>query len=89
MFNTPSKGIKILGVPLGTSFFTSSCIKYVLLEDVWHVDLLPKMGDVQVNIWNYNSLFHATVIESITMHTSIFHLCIIFYFLWLVLPSNV
>ncbi len=47
-FTTPSKRIRILGVPLGTSSFTSSFIKDALLEDVWHVDLLPKMGDVQV-----------------------------------------
>jgi hypothetical protein len=37
-----------LGVPLGISSFTSSFIKNVLLEDVRHVDLSPKMGDVQV-----------------------------------------
>jgi hypothetical protein len=37
-----------LGVPLRTSSFTSSFIKNALLEDVRHVDLLFKMGDVQV-----------------------------------------
>jgi hypothetical protein len=47
-FITPSKGIKILGVLLGTSSFTSSFIKDVLLEDVQHVDLISKMGEVQV-----------------------------------------
>ncbi len=47
-FDTPSKGIKVLGVPLGTSSFTSSFIKDVLLEDAWHVYFLPIMGDVQV-----------------------------------------
>jgi hypothetical protein len=36
-----------LGVPLGTSSFTSFFIKDVLLEDVRHVDLFPKMGDAQ------------------------------------------
>jgi hypothetical protein len=35
-----------LGIPLGTSSFTSSFIKNALLEDVWHVDFLPRMGDV-------------------------------------------
>jgi hypothetical protein len=45
-FTTPLEGIKVLGVPLGISSFTSSFIKYALLEDVQHVDLLPKMGDV-------------------------------------------
>ncbi len=45
-FTTPSKRIRILGIPLGTSSFTSSFIKNALLEDVWHVDFLPRMGDV-------------------------------------------
>jgi len=47
-FNTPSKGIRVLGVPLGTLTFTSSFIKDALQEDAWHVDLLFKMGDVKV-----------------------------------------
>ncbi len=47
-FNTPSEGIRILGVLLGTLTFTSSFIKNALLKDVWHVDLLLRMGDVQV-----------------------------------------
>jgi hypothetical protein len=34
LFYTPSKGIRVLGVPLGSSSFTSSFIKDVLLEDV-------------------------------------------------------
>jgi hypothetical protein len=33
-FITPSKGINVLGVPFGTSSFTSSFIKYALLEGV-------------------------------------------------------
>jgi hypothetical protein len=33
-FTTQSKGIQILGIPLGTSSFTLSFIKDVLLEDV-------------------------------------------------------
>jgi hypothetical protein len=37
-----------LGVPLDTSSFTSSFIKDALLKDVWHVDLLLKLGDVKV-----------------------------------------
>jgi hypothetical protein len=45
-FNIPSKGIRAFGVPLGTSSFTSSFNKDVLLEDVWHIDLLHRMGDV-------------------------------------------
>jgi hypothetical protein len=48
LLNTPSKGIMGLGVPLGISSFTSSFIKDVLLEDVQHVDLLRRMGNVQV-----------------------------------------
>jgi hypothetical protein len=47
-FTTPSKGIKILGVPLGIINFTSSFIKKALQKDVRHVDLFPRMGDVQV-----------------------------------------
>jgi hypothetical protein len=47
-FTTPSKGIKVLVVLLGTSTLTSSFIKDALLKDVQHVDLLPRMGDVQV-----------------------------------------
>ncbi len=45
-FTTPSKGIKVLGVPFNTSLFTSSFIKDALLNDFWHVDLLLIMGDV-------------------------------------------
>jgi hypothetical protein len=45
-FTTPSKRIKILGVPLGTLTFTSSFIKDVLQEDVRHVNLLFRMDDV-------------------------------------------
>jgi hypothetical protein len=37
-----------LGVPLSTSSFKSSFIKNTLLKDVWHVDLLPELGDVHV-----------------------------------------
>jgi hypothetical protein len=39
---------KELGVPLGISSFTSSFIKNVLLENVQHADLFPRMEDVQV-----------------------------------------
>jgi len=47
-FTTSLEGIRILGLPLCTSSFTPSFIKNALLENVWHVDLLFKMGDVQV-----------------------------------------
>jgi len=47
-FTTPLEGIIILGVPLDTSSFTSSFIKDALLNNVWHVDIFLKMGDVQV-----------------------------------------
>jgi len=33
---------------MGTSLFISSFIKDVLLEDVWHVNLFPRMGDIHV-----------------------------------------
>jgi hypothetical protein len=38
----------MLGIPLGTSSFTSSFSKDALLEDVQHVDLLLKLNDFQV-----------------------------------------
>ncbi len=37
-----------MGIPLGTSSFTSSFIKDAMLENVRHVDFFLKMGDVQV-----------------------------------------
>jgi hypothetical protein len=37
-----------MGVPLGTSLFTSSFIKDALLEDVQHLDILFRMDDVYV-----------------------------------------
>jgi hypothetical protein len=45
-FTAPSKGIKVLRVPLSTLTFTSSFIKNALLENAQPVDLLLKMGDV-------------------------------------------
>jgi hypothetical protein len=47
-FTTQLKQIRVLGIPLGISSFTSSLIKDVLLEDVRHMDLFFKTGDVQV-----------------------------------------
>jgi len=44
----PIEGIKVLGVPLGISTFTSFLIKDARLQDVWHVTLLLKMGDAQL-----------------------------------------
>jgi hypothetical protein len=45
-FTTPSEKIRVLGVPLNILTFTSSFIKYVMLKDVRHMDLFPRMGDV-------------------------------------------
>jgi hypothetical protein len=47
-FDTPYEGIKVLGVPLSISSFKSSLSKMPFLKDVWHVDLLFVIGDVQV-----------------------------------------
>jgi hypothetical protein len=47
-FNTPLEGIRILRVPLGTSLFTSSFIKDAFLKDVQHINVFPRMGDVQI-----------------------------------------
>jgi hypothetical protein len=86
-FYTPSKGIRILGVPLGTSSFTSSTIKDALLEDVRHVNLLFKLGDG--NLWNYNSLFHAMAIIFLMMHTSLLHFHKVCYFFLFIPPLSV
>ncbi len=40
------KELESWGIQLGTSLFASFFIKDALLENVRHVDLLPKMGDV-------------------------------------------
>jgi hypothetical protein len=45
-FYTPSKGIKIFGVPFDTSSFTSSLLKDFLLKDVQNVNLFSTMGDI-------------------------------------------
>ncbi len=47
-FNNPLERIVILGFPLDTSSFTSSFIKYAMLEDVQHIVLFPKLYNVQV-----------------------------------------
>jgi hypothetical protein len=47
-FNTPLERTRILGVPLGTSSFTSFFIKDAFLKDVQHIDLFPRMGEVQI-----------------------------------------
>jgi hypothetical protein len=83
-FNSPSKGIKILGFLLGTSTFTPPFIKNVQLEDVRQVDPLPIMGDG--SLWNFNLLFHATFINFLMMHTSIFLLHKIDHFFLFFLP---
>jgi len=46
LFNTPLERIRVLRVSLDTSSFISSFIKKNLPEDVWHVDLFPRVGDV-------------------------------------------
>ncbi len=79
-FTTPFEGIRILEVPLGTLTFTSSFVKDALQEDVQHVDLLFKMGDVQVAFGILTCCF-AMPIVFFMMHTSIFHLHRAPYFL--------
>jgi hypothetical protein len=41
-------GIMILGVPFGSTSFTSFFLQEVLVEDVWHANVFPRLGDVQV-----------------------------------------
>jgi hypothetical protein len=57
-FNTLSEGIKILGVMLGNSTFTSSFIKNAMPEDVQHVELLFIVVDVHVG---FKILIHSFV----------------------------
>jgi len=64
--------MKVLGVLLDTLTFTSSFIKDPLQKDAWHVDLLIKMGDVQVA---FGILIHCFM-----QHPS--------YFLWCTPPSS-
>ncbi len=73
LFTTPFEKIRVLGVSLGTLTFTSSFIKYALLEDVRHVDLLLKMGDVQMA---FGILTHCFVQHPL-------------YFLWCTPPSSI
>jgi hypothetical protein len=47
-----------LGATFGTSLFTSFFIKDAILEDVYHVDLLLKMDNVQVT---FGILIHCFV----------------------------
>jgi len=82
-FYTPSKGIKILRVPLGTSSFTSSFIKDVLLKDVRHVDLFKVTFGIVTHCfvqWPSYFLwctpFSSTVIKSlISFDSSLFKVC--------------
>jgi hypothetical protein len=48
-FYTPIGGIKVLGVPLGSLSFTSFFFfQEPLDDDVQHINVFPKLGDVQV-----------------------------------------
>jgi hypothetical protein len=47
-FYLPHDGIVILGVPFGYTSFTSSFLQEVLIEDVWHANVFPRLKDVQV-----------------------------------------
>jgi len=71
-FITPLEGNKILGVMLDILTFISSFIKDALLKDVWHVNLLPKIDDVQITF--------GIVIHCFVQHPS--------YFLWCTLPFS-
>jgi hypothetical protein len=41
-------GIKVLDTSFGSTFFTSSFLQDALDEDVHHVDVLLKLGDIQI-----------------------------------------
>ncbi len=80
-FNTPSsKEIRIFGVPMGTSSFTSFFIKYFLLNDVQHVDILLKLGDVQV-AFGFQLIASCNSHRIYTLHT-FFHLHKFLYFFY-------
>jgi hypothetical protein len=40
--------IGVLGVSFGFASFSSSFLQDVLNEDVCHVEMLPKLGDVEI-----------------------------------------
>ncbi len=47
-FCCPPCGIRILGVPFDYASFISFLWQEVLIENVWHATVFPKLGDVQV-----------------------------------------
>jgi hypothetical protein len=44
----PIGGIKVLGVPLESFSFTSFFFQDILDDDVQHIDVFLRLGDVQV-----------------------------------------
>jgi hypothetical protein len=51
---------KFLGIPMGSTTFISFFIKDVLLKDFKHVDLLLRMGDIQVIFGSFIQCFFNT-----------------------------
>jgi hypothetical protein len=48
-FCWPPNNIKVLGIHFGsTSFVSSSFLQAALEKDVHHIEVLPRLGDVQV-----------------------------------------
>ncbi len=45
-FYIPTRGVRVLGVPLGSFSFIFSFFKEALDDDVQHIDALPRLGDV-------------------------------------------
>jgi hypothetical protein len=45
-FCCPLDDTKILGIPCGSTSLAFSFLQEVLGEDVWHVDVFLKLGDV-------------------------------------------
>jgi len=84
-FTTPFKGIKFLGLVWHCNF-------HIILHQRNHARECSTYGPSLENgccldgHWNSNMLFRAMPIISFTMHTSIFHLHRVFYFLWFILP---
>jgi hypothetical protein len=53
----PLDDIKILGVPCGYTSLAFSFLQKVLGEDVWHVDVFLKLGDVYVAFGIFSQCF--------------------------------
>jgi len=47
----------VLGTSFGFVYLTSSFLQDVLDEDIWHVNVLARLGDVQIAFGNFFLMF--------------------------------